>query len=425
MTGNRTDVRNDFPDGDLFSGDEDADVGLSGRYSITPSSRLSFAVNPDFSQVEADAGQLSVNERFALFFPEQRPFFLEGVDFFQSPIRAVFTRTIVDPEWGLKYTNKAGKNAFALFATQDDINNVLLPSNQGSRFVSSRDGLLDDQVRTGEWCAIDETVGRGSAIGVLFSGREGDDYSNRVGGIDGSIRFKGSHSINFQWLRSETEYPLELRQNLGLSERSIDGDALRVDYSYFSREWFWFANYKRFDEAFRADAGFVPRVDLEEVTGQFSRTWWLKDHFLTNVSAGGNLSRTEDSAGRLTDRKIGLTAQAMGPRQSSVFTQIWNIDKRSPSGRLFEDLEGGEVFMEIQPAGALKLSLYVAYEDEVDFINDRRADLFQLGPGFELKLGRHVSSSGQPFPSSFRRRWRHLSSSRPHRAAALLPLQHP
>ena len=98
ITAHQTAERPNFPDGPLKTDDAKIDPGLSMRWGITPNVTVSAAVNPDFSQVEADAAQLAENERFALFYPEKLPFFLEGADFFSTPIDAVFTRTVADPE---------------------------------------------------------------------------------------------------------------------------------------------------------------------------------------------------------------------------------------------------------------------------------------------------------------------------------------
>jgi hypothetical protein len=103
----------------MLAGDPDLNVGLSGRWGITPNLSLNAALNPDFSQVEADAAQLDVNNRFTLFFPEKRPFFLEGADFFQTQLQAVHTRSVVDPSFGLKLTGKEARNAFGAFVTRD------------------------------------------------------------------------------------------------------------------------------------------------------------------------------------------------------------------------------------------------------------------------------------------------------------------
>ena len=101
----------------LRSGGSDADVGMSVRWGITQDTTINFALNPDFSQVEADVAQLDVNNQFALFFPETRPFFLEGADYFSTPVQAVFTRTVADPSVGAKLTGKRGNNTYGFFAT--------------------------------------------------------------------------------------------------------------------------------------------------------------------------------------------------------------------------------------------------------------------------------------------------------------------
>ena len=98
----------DFPEGELVADDPDIEPGLFVSWGVTPNLNLSGALNPDFSQVEADNAQLAFNTQFSLFFQERRPFFLEGSQFFDSRIRAVYTRTIADPDWGLKLTGQEG-----------------------------------------------------------------------------------------------------------------------------------------------------------------------------------------------------------------------------------------------------------------------------------------------------------------------------
>ncbi len=113
------------------AGVADATTGKFGRASVDPSAganlKLGFTnmaldatVNPDFSQVESDAGLVTVNERFALFLPERRPFFLEGIELFSTPNQLVYTRQIVDPAAGAKLTGKFGKMSIAYLGAVDD-----------------------------------------------------------------------------------------------------------------------------------------------------------------------------------------------------------------------------------------------------------------------------------------------------------------
>src|SRR5256885_2429544 len=96
------------------------DPGLTGKYSITPNVTLDFAVNPDFAQVESDQLVVTANQRFPIFFPEKRPFFLEGTDVFSTLVSAVNTRSIIDPDVAVKLSGKKGRNAFGLLVASDN-----------------------------------------------------------------------------------------------------------------------------------------------------------------------------------------------------------------------------------------------------------------------------------------------------------------
>src|SRR5207248_11594749 len=96
------------------------DPGLTAKFGLTPTVTLDLAINPDFAQVEADQTVVTANQRFPIFFEEKRPFFLEGIDIFQTPLTVVHTRAIVDPDWAVKLTGKRGRNSFAFMHASDN-----------------------------------------------------------------------------------------------------------------------------------------------------------------------------------------------------------------------------------------------------------------------------------------------------------------
>src|SRR5262249_58846739 len=96
-----------------------AHAGFDVKYTPTADNAIDATVKPDFSQVESDVAQISANERFALLYPEKRPFFLEGVDLFQTPIQAVYTRTMTAPQWGGRLTGKSGGVRYTALVTAD------------------------------------------------------------------------------------------------------------------------------------------------------------------------------------------------------------------------------------------------------------------------------------------------------------------
>ncbi len=387
LTIDRTDRRTPFPAGDLQSGGEDFDPGFTARWGVTPNYTLNATVNPDFSQVEADVAQLDVNERFALFFPEKRPFFLEGVDFFSTLIDTVFTRTVVDPDWGAKLTGKQGKNAIGVFATRDTLNSFLIPSNQGSDFAS-----VDQEVQ-GSVLRYRRDVGAGSSLGAIYAGREAEGYHNRVGGLDGFLRFSDADTLSFQYLRADTLYPDAIGTRFGQPTEAFDGDALEILYSHRQRTWDVFARWRDYDPGFRADFGFQPRVDIRRGAVVVSRKFWPdedKDPWWDRQQVTFHGIRIEDHAGQLTDESLALSYEVSGPRQSLLFVEAAH-EKESLDGILYEDLDGLALFYEIQPTGKLALELFGLAGETIDFANNQPADQLLLEPELELKVGRHMN----------------------------------
>src|SRR6266850_2433640 len=193
----------------LIRGDPHYELGLTGKWGITPNMIASGTLNPDFSQVEADAAQLKVNEAFALFFPEKRPFFLEGSDYFETPIQAVYTRTVLDPSWGAKLTGKQGKNVIGFFAAEDAKVNLIFPGGQ-----QSGSGAIDDSV-TDAVGRYRRDFGKNSALGALVTSRSGAGYSNQVAGFDALLRPAQTDTIRLQFLESSTHYPDAVASTFG------------------------------------------------------------------------------------------------------------------------------------------------------------------------------------------------------------------
>ena len=137
---------------------------------------MSATANPDFSQVEADVPQVEVNQRFPLFYPEKRPFFLEGGQFFRSPGAMTFvnTRQIVDPDWGIKFTGKSARTPSAARGRHAAPGRVLDPSHP--------DAGDDAMFLIGRY---QRDVGRKSTAGTFYTDRRFGRESNRVAAVDG------------------------------------------------------------------------------------------------------------------------------------------------------------------------------------------------------------------------------------------------
>jgi Domain of unknown function (DUF5916)/Carbohydrate family 9 binding domain-like len=393
LTAGRSEARNPFPTGDLEpvgNGDVlgvDVHPGLDVRWGITPNLSLNATANPDFSQVEADVAQLDVNTRFALYYPEKRPFFLEGADIFQTPIEAVFTRTIADPVGGLKLSGKAGANGLGFFTAYDRQANLLLPANQGSSSGALADSILTTVAR------YRRDLGRSSYVGALFAGREAfDAYHNRVTGIDAYWQLSRSNSIRIQALGSVTAYPDSFATARGQPTGEFSGSGLSAQFTHSSLNWFANLEYGDLSPEFRADAGFVPRVDQRRVEASGVRQFWgRRGAWFTNIHAGVSGDVTFDYGGTVTDRRGSVFAGYLGPSQLSLSTSLnQNLVRYAGTDHELLSLSSSA---QIRPSGGVAVGVATSVGDQVDFANNRKAFRIAVSPSAQVSIGRPITLS--------------------------------
>ena len=383
-TFSRTDARPSAGGTSLDAGRIKADGGLTARWSVTPNLTLNGTVNPDFSQVEADVAQLDVNNRFALFYPEKRPFFLEGLDFFSTPIQSVFTRTVSDPYFGAKLTGKQGSSAMGFFVTRDRLNNLVIPSNQDSAFAS-----LDDAVTTAVG-RYRRDVGPGSTIGALFAAREGKDYHNRQVGLDGFWRVSRADTLRAQYLRTDTQYPSSIVSDYGQKAGGFGGDGIWIDYQHQSRSWAAVGNYESYSPGFRSDTGYVPRVDYRNLFGQGQRRFQRDSGWFNTIDIGLRGLRSTDYNWTLTDQTVAGFVNYTGPYQTSV---QFNMPRDTIvfQGVRYEHLRPN-FFAVVKPSNGLSIQLFGRWGGGVDFSNGRKAtQALQFGPQIDVNPVSQIS----------------------------------
>lgn len=378
-TFSRTDAQDPADRSRLTTGPTDSAVGLTGRWSVTPNWTFTGTANPDFSQVEADVAQLDVNTRFALYYPEKRPFFLEGVDAFTTPIQAVFTRTVADPYFGAKFTGKQGRHLAGVFATRDRLNNLLFPANEGSDSTT----LDEDVTATVGRYRLD--IGKGSTIGGLYSGREGTDYFNRQFGADAYVRLSATDAFRVQYLRSETSYPDEVVRDFAQPDGTFGGNALSVQYNHFARRWIAFGSFDAYSPEFRSDSGYVPQVDLRMFNGQVQRrTQRPRGSWFTLLDVGVRGWRGTTADWDLREQTVAAFVNYMGPFQARASVNMPR-DTIVYQGERYEFWRPN-FFTTIKPTGGTNLELFGRFGGGVDYSNARAATrALQFGPAVEYR----------------------------------------
>jgi hypothetical protein len=369
--------------GSFGSEETEVEPGLTAHWGITPNMTFTGAINPDFSQVEADAAQLAVNTQFALFFPEKRPFFLEGADLFETRFNAIYSRNIADPEWGLKLTGKSGKNAVGAIVAVDRRTNFLLPSSQGSSLATVDDENLSTILRYRR-DLFGATTG-----GFFYTGREGDGYHNRLLGGDILFRWQdGVKAMRVELMGSTTQDPDAISAITGGSGEELTGHGFRTVFQHTSREWMYYLIYRDIAKDFRADLGFVPQVDIRQVGAALERAWYPQKRGWSEFRLGTEPNNTEDQEGQHLERNVNLYAWARGPRQSFLRVDVTEGDRFSIDDTF--DTDRLTLYGEFQAHPDVFVTGQVITGNQVDFANARQGEQLRIDPGLRWNAGRHL-----------------------------------
>ncbi len=233
------------------------DPGLTAKFGISPTMTLDFALNPDFAQVEADQLVVTTNQRFPIFFPERRPFFLEGVEIFRTPLQAVNTRAIVDPDLAVKLTGRRGRNTYGVLLASDNGPGSFIGDE---RLSAANQPFLDKNAYIGV-LRLKRDVGRENSIGVLATTYNFIQKHNQLLGIDGRFRLDPKTTLTFAVLGSTARnffFDADLGDDL---YRTGNGLAYSFDATRQGRNFTAEFYGEGYSKDYRADVGFVGRTN--------------------------------------------------------------------------------------------------------------------------------------------------------------------
>lgn len=384
VTALRTDERSDFPSGNLEKERQTADFGLTAHWGVTPNMTVSGTLNPDFSQVEADARQLDINQPFALYFEEKRPFFLEGKDFFSSPrIEAVYTRTLRNPVWGAKLSGKEGTNSIGSFVVLDDITNLIFPGSQYSQSTSLAMQSYATVFR------YRRDLGNKYTLGALLTSREGDEYYNRVFGFDGNLRITDKDRLTLQVLASNTRYPDSVAEEFNQPLDSFNDRAISAFYSHYTRTVYWWAGYGNRGRNFRADLGFVPHVDYRLYEGCLGYRWRPENPtWYSEFEVNTMYQYEEDQDGNLLRNRGDLFFYYQGPMQSTAAARYFR-QRQAYNGQKFDMTYFG-TYTGFTPNKYISAGLDTSFGNKLDYANTRLGNRIRLYPELSLNLSDHL-----------------------------------
>lgn len=363
---------------------------LDIKWGITPDINLNATLNPDFSQIEADEAQVSVNDTFALFFDEKRTFFLDNADYFSSPLDLVYTRNVSSPDAGVKVTGRHDAQSFAFFAANDKDTTFIVPGN-----ISSDIGYLDEKSENAVLRYRYDLNAQLSA-GWISTLRHAESYHNYVHGVDVKYQMTPQDKFIGQVLQSDSAYPQALSQSLAGEARlrtnsdELSGTGQLFGYEHKNREWSWYSRYLALDDEFRADLGYMPQTDYTKVVHGGSYQWFFEHSWFNRVQLWSDWDISHNANDELLEKEVEVAVTLFGQYQSNtefMVTQRDRVGSRLDGNRLAVDANT-QLFQEqlvmveseFQPASGLIVELFTEYGDKLDFRNNRLGTGLQLSP---------------------------------------------
>jgi hypothetical protein len=333
------------------------DAGLDVKWTPAADNAVDMTINPDFSQVESDVAQITANQRFAVFFPEKRPFFLEGFDLFDTPLQVAYTRTITSPQWGARSTGKFLGTAYTLLIAGDRGGGLtIIPGPVASFFAPQDFKSLDTIAR------IRHDIGR-SFIGGVLTDREirGGGY-NRVIGPDVQWWPTGTDSLNAELLLSSTQDSNRPRSTSYAFHTSLDRKKERYVAGVFAED---------IGKNFRADLGFLPQNGYRNIGGYYGLRFYPDNKFFRAIRPAINVDRETDTNGSAIYRRSSTSIYLQGVKNLSIgFT--WHAREQYRVGDRLLSEDFADWYIQIDPSRRVPHVALTGFNGQrIDFANGR------------------------------------------------------
>jgi Domain of unknown function (DUF5916)/Carbohydrate family 9 binding domain-like len=310
-------------------------AGMDAKFVIHDHFVLDMTANPDFSQVESEDPQITVNQRFEVYFPEKRPFFLENEDYFRTPLDLFFTRNIQDPSAGIRLTGKEGPYSVGLMATDDRAPGLAVPDYCPATSPICSDSLSG--IRSYFTIArVSRDISKESSVGAIYTDWECPTTGefNRVGGIDTRLKISANWSLDGQAVASSSNlqglntgnlettceynlYPFS-SGNAG-DNNHYAGPADKLDLKRDGLHFSYEGIYDDISPGFVTVPGFVNRVDIRELYQVVGYRFRPKKGWIVDWGPSLNQRYVFDHAGNRLDTDYQPYLAIQGRGQTFIY----------------------------------------------------------------------------------------------------------
>ena len=365
------------PEGTLDYGKPNGTVGLSGLFDLNNITSLEYAINPDFSQVEADVSQITANNTFAIFFQERRPYFNEGNDIIETRLNTVYTRSINKPLLSTKLISQGENQRFYWLTAYDEASPYLIAGENRSYFgegTASFSNIFRYQ----------RTYEQGTNIGFLTTNRifKSGGYGHTLG-VDGRYRFKKSYTASFEFNKSILLEPntdwIEETDRIRDKNTQLDGEKLNGDALYFSlqrntKHWNTELEYEQYSPHFQTPLGFVTQnsVRFLDIFHGYQH-FFDKEDFVKQLGiyVGSEINYNYDNFRKLLDFGTAMYIQLSGNIESEIsFNYTVNEEFE---GFIGENMPEFSIFASYNPSEAVRLRIFTRVGEALRYDSDNPA----------------------------------------------------
>jgi hypothetical protein len=379
--------------------DPEGELSLNARYGLSSSSSTELAINPDFSQIESDVGQIDVNTTFALYYPERRPFFQEGSDLYQTLLDVIHTRSIVDPQVAAKLTGTFGRTSLLYLAARDGNTPILIPGEEGSYQASAQDIRSFSNI-----LRVRRTLLEDSHVGLTLTDRrflEGVTGSGTLLSLDSFLRFLADYNCDVQAIVTYTREPDDTlitcdngycptfdegRHTVAFDGESFAGYGLFAGVERHTRHWNTSTSYLELSPTFRADNGFITENGYRRVLFYSGLQFSPNRRWLSQWTAGFDALRFWTTTGEFKRDYISPGIQGVFPGQTSVELELTH-SRESFAGQRFDNLLAGKLSMNSRPMGGLGFDVEIERSRTIlrSFFNPHLANALEVSVAASIR----------------------------------------
>lgn len=365
-------------------------LGLTGKYKHSPQLTFDFAINPDYAQIETDMPQIDVNTTFALFYPEKRPIFMEGLSLFQTPIKVIYTRNMNAPLYALKLTGRFKRYDIGLISTYDKHSVYVIPFEEASFSLFSNKKSFSNIFR------IKKDLFEESYIGLLLAHREIENSFNRIGGVDTRLRFLNHYILDYQFVYSYTKEPFDSILSINFNNLNFkkftgrfDGEKFRgfaqeTNFNLYFRNFIgniWFRDYS---PTFRSDLGFIERNNFKEIEIKGGPRCFPNKYGLSEITLWLWFSQMYNYENILREKQKTASLYMSFIGQTTVITKFSNIYKKYGEKR-FPDLWDYNISIYTSPIKYFSLNNYFNISKTINYTDTTKGYSIYYSLFFELK----------------------------------------